>query len=106
MTMFQSTLPARGATPAIGYGYTTLVFQSTLPARGATPRKRGLRPPGRVSIHAPRAGSDRPLCSDRHMDGVSIHAPRAGSDRQSPDNHYTLRMFQSTLPARGATPGE
>ena len=55
---FQSTLPVRGAT----YRYLTHQdnpeFQSTLPVRGAT---RTSPPPGavtRISIHAPREGSD------------------------------------------------
>ena len=60
---FLSTLPARGATctpprtqkdPA--------AFLSTLPARGATYRRRRERPAGgRISIHAPREGSDTTL---------------------------------------------
>ena len=57
------------------------LFQSTLPARGATP----ILPPGqpcrRISIHAPREGSDHTI--------LYCRAPG--------------RTFQSTLPARGAT---
>jgi len=37
-TLFQSTLPARGATDAIGELTIITMFQSTLPARGATRR--------------------------------------------------------------------
>ena len=33
-----------------------------------------------ISIHAPRAGSDRREPASRVGDGISIHAPRAGSD--------------------------
>ena len=170
--LFQSTLPARGATKAIFVTLTyrnisihapregsdrtprlTLIgkklFQSTLPARGATPdggteqfgnydfnprSPRGERPPRwwdssewrRISIHAPREGSDpssfrsdttmmrfqstlpargattRPPCNIAPM-LISIHAPREGSDAAASDSAADCSIFQSTLPARGAT---
>ena len=58
-SLFQSTLPARGATargstPESGKS----PFQSTLPARGATPQFGKHRQLERISIHAPRTGSD------------------------------------------------
>ncbi len=34
---------------------------------------------------------------------ISIHAPREGSDNALPFRAYALIIFQSTLPARGAT---
>ena len=58
-----------------------MVFQSTLPVRGATAAHRHCRFNYRISIHAPRAGSD---------------LPRRGLYQG--DN-----KFQSTLPVRGAT---
>ena len=61
--VFQSTLPARGATSVSSGPRPAWTFQSTLPARGATlvMAKRGLD--GIISIHAPRTGSDsRPAC--------------------------------------------
>jgi len=126
----------------------SFVFQSTLPARGATrvSCSRLCRP--LVSIHAPRAGSDhhanppidwsrsfnprsprgeRPPARRQHspIGSVSIHAPRAGSDagllefvppsagfnprsprgeRHQHDKVEIIKAtFQSTLPARGAT---
>ena len=126
-----------------------LIFQSTLPARGATYVLRSASakngnfnprsPHGErhqhlrrylilcyISIHAPRTGSDAQNVGqnyiadnfnprsphgerrDRRADNslacaISIHAPRTGSDV-----YPTLLMagrsaFQSTLPARGAT---
>ena len=57
---FLSTLPARGATKETDQRQYNQLFLSTLPARGAT---RPLPPPRawrRISIHAPREGSD--LC--------------------------------------------
>ena len=41
------------------------------------------------------------FCSS-HID-ISIHAPRTGSDLQIALNRATKQIFQSTLPARGAT---
>ena len=42
-------------TPAAAAQYQ---FQSTLPARGATAGRRTVQPGERISIHAPRTGSD------------------------------------------------
>ncbi len=103
-----------------------LVFQSTPPVRGATIISGGQQAHRRVSIHAPREGSDQSrhsrLCN-RHVsihapregsdtivtatgdkDAVSIHAPREGSDKG--EQQTTARLcarFQSTPPVRGAT---
>ena len=79
----------------------------------------------RISIHAPRTGSDGSYFQIPHTMGISIHAPRTGSDGfttlmlcgcvnfnpRSPHgerrfhnvNALRLCQFQSTLPARGAT---
>ena len=104
-TIFQSTLPARGATflPPRGRlvhpdfnprsphgerqtGWTPRsgwrTFQSTLPARGATstfcPDVCQLS----ISIHAPRTGSDGRNASKTKALPISIHAPRTGSDAE------------------------
>ena len=101
--LFQSTLPARGATRRQGVTVVWTLFQSTLPARGATrsgasssphaiyfnPRS----PHGErlkefyaedkgdgISIHAPRTGSDRVGVAPQVHVHISIHAPRTGSD--------------------------
>ena len=101
---FQSTLPARGATETINCYCMIMPFQSTLPARGATKPSATIpddvdnfnprSPHGerllqlfdafrnlRISIHAPRTGSDARYvwrsCAGR---SISIHAPRTGSD--------------------------
>ena len=39
-----------------------LLFQSTLPVRGATDGYKNLENEANISIHAPREGSDPPLC--------------------------------------------
>ena len=57
-----------------------LQFQSTLPARGATQL---FQPPPmhrRISIHAPRTGSDDKKERLITAEAISIHAPRTGSD--------------------------
>ncbi len=79
-----------------------------------------------ISIHAPRTGSDvlseshsemashfnprsphgeRPPCL--YLEGkayrISIHAPRTGSDQKARESGVPVNLFQSTLPARGAT---
>ncbi len=80
--IFQSTLPARGATE-LRKDIATLadLFQSTLPARGATK--------GEIKDLSERS--------------ISIHAPREGSDVLYRLQSVTDGVFQSTLPARGAT---
>ena len=103
------------------------IFQSTLPARGAT-RLRLCRkaPESHISIHAPRTGSDpRRVVAYSDVDvfqstlpargatyqqtaiekiySISIHAPRTGSDGIVMPQGRTRGGFQSTLPARGAT---
>ena len=66
---------------AIGAWQAELEFQSTHPARGATPSKIGDRGHNRISIHAPREGCDAQLRpqSEGHI-VISIHAPREGCD--------------------------
>ena len=62
-----------------------------------------LRCPVVISIHAPRAGSDALLQKDQNEDDISIHAPRAGSDVIFAPSWASSKLFQSTLPVRGAT---
>ncbi len=58
-----------------------LEFLSTLPARGATSWPAWAAFPHRISIHAPREGSDRGTAGRYHqLSAISIHAPREGSD--------------------------
>jgi len=80
----------------------------------------------KISIHAPRKGSDIGDKGRLSVTGISIHAPRKGSDQLSaasiPPMQYhfnprspqrerlqsdivrsCIRPFQSTLPAKGAT---
>ena len=124
------------------------LFQSTLPARGATAEYLSAIAHRSISIHAPRTGSDksvhmcvfhlvnfnprsphgerrvyasnvatrndfnprsphgeRQLLVNASKSGVhiSIHAPRTGSDKFPRCPWCGAEIFQSTLPARGAT---
>ncbi len=56
------------------------LFQSTLPARGATKWKYVYTYSEKISIHAPRTGSDGKEYREPASHNISIHAPRTGSD--------------------------
>ncbi len=76
-------------------------FLSTLPSRGATVTA-SIILDWLISIHAPLAGSDLEYILDTSI-RISIHAPLAGSDRIVHLPLIRERLFQSTLPSRGAT---
>ena len=78
---FQSTLPVWGATVPTLVIVPTMRFQSTLPVWGATRPARYLGAASKISIHAPRVGSD----------SLQWFGRRYGYE------------FQSTLPVWGAT---
>ena len=59
---------------------TPLIFQSTLPARGATCKLFADVISRHISIHAPRTGSDNIGILRYLARHISIHAPRTGSD--------------------------
>ena len=124
---FQSTPPARAATATeqrVGSqqrrfnprrprgrrpgcsadGSRRSAFQSTPPARAATVlRSRRLRRVG-VSIHAARAGGDE-ACRSEHslLDCFNPRRPRGRRHGTIPKS-VRASMFQSTPPARAATP--
>ena len=105
------------------------LFQSTLPAWGATapppaahpehPRFNPRSPRGErhrlaefdnaiflVSIHAPRVGSDSGESDCGFWANVSIPAPGGGRDGAQFNGGGLKGWFQSTLPAWGATLSE
>ena len=57
----------------------------------------------RISIHAPRTGSD--VCRAPNRAGTADFNPRSPHGERQHSQHATLKItrFQSTLPARGAT---
>ena len=100
---FQSTLPARGATPIKTWSCVARLFQSTLPARGATGSIQHILHRAEISIHAPRTGSDQSERRSRKF--TANFNPRSphGERHKPGGGAATTRIFQSTLPARGAT---
>ena len=122
---FQSTLPVWGATQERHDILIDFVFQSTLPVWGATSSRRraGLGSSFQSTLPVWGATSD-PAMQGAHM-RISIHAPRVGSDAQSGGSLLTFcnfnprspcgerpgqtvrfgdsKVFQSTLPVWGAT---
>ena len=98
-----------------------VLFQSTLPAWGATPSLLAYLRDRIISIHAPRVGSDgllhpryllivnfnprsprgeRPLLmpSARRPPQISIHAPRVGSDVRTLQNRHQSPDFNPRSP--------
>ena len=122
---FQSTLPAWGATTICRRRDSAALFQSTLPAWGATTWCASISDSRRFQSTLPAWGATKAASSDQLDHGISIHAPRVGSDSaracptrrtryfnpRSPRGERPWLMtgkgingiFQSTLPAWGAT---
>ena len=102
LSVFQSTLPARGATLPGVQKELDAAFQSTLPARGATARLGLNYTTQGISIHAPREGSDPPEPAYSGSPGISIHAPREGSDLRPPVNLHLLAIISIHAPREGS----
>ena len=85
-------------------GIDDVIFQSTLPARGATVRphvhRQGVNYFNPRSPHGERLARLADVVARRK---ISIHAPRTGSDIVDAVPSAAYSPFQSTLPARGAT---
>ena len=101
---FLSTLPARGATLKERKYIYRDQFLSTLPARGATRRTGGYIVGQKISIHAPREGSD----AGGAFEAVAwlrflSTLPARGATRDRMEVPPLRCGFLSTLPARGAT---
>ena len=102
--LFQSTLPAWGATKRPEGSEPNILFQSTLPAWGATAFPS-------ASVYSNSDFNPRSPHGERHFNltvsvmpfTISIHAPRMGSDIIKILNQRWCDRFQSTLPAWGAT---
>ena len=104
MQLFQSTLPVRGATRASQLKAAYFQFQSTLPVRGATLVRRSIcANASHFNPRSPCGERPKPRSEPEYMQVISIHAPRAGSDGTCFQLRVWERLFQSTLPVRGAT---
>ena len=85
--------------------FLNLLFQSTLPARGATGCGGKSRGDHRdFNPRSPHGERRRTASQSRQPPAISIHAPRTGSDSRAASRRQSRQQFQSTLPARGATP--
>ena len=125
-SLFQSTLPMRGATRQVQTsGHLQFYFNPRSPCGERQVKRWCFSMGGSISIHAPHAGSDyhsfhqramywnfnpRSPCGERPGNPVwlsaamiSIHAPHAGSDTSFSKTNTFVGGFQSTLPMRGAT---
>ena len=102
--LFQSTLPVWGATwTPLSYRAMRSRFQSTLPVWGATMPRRVFTDSSRISIHAPRVGSDvLPDKSSRLPAIFQSTLPVWGATQKTSPQSRPAR-FQSTLPVWGAT---
>ena len=101
---FQSTLPARGATtPPTPAATLPAIISIHAPRTGSDHSTMSPAAFLVISIHAPRTGSDFVLNSPLPCRLISIHAPRTGSDGGRVKSINGNAVFQSTLPARGAT---
>ena len=78
------------------------IFQSTLPARGATANQFH-RVEECISIHAPRKGSDRVNVGNHPVPKDFNPRSPQGERPQVTVSVDAIPRFQSTLPARGAT---
>ena len=80
------------------------LFQSTPPARGATPCCAWLSAPSAYfNPRPPRGGRHDTTVDLTNYVEISIHAPREGGDGITARQTRTHGRFQSTPPARGAT---
>ena len=100
--------PREGGDSASRSLYTpSAIFQSTPPARGATPAVPGADDDSDSSVHAPREGGDHSilrLLNDRP--NISIHAPREGGDqKQHTQEQHTSNNFNPRPPRGGRRPG-
>ena len=75
-----------------------VLFQSTLPAGGATCHLVAVKGDLVISIHAPRRGSDREGAGGNLVQRISIHAPRRGSDPVMAAGSHTKSDFNPRSP--------
>ena len=98
--LFQSTLPARGAT---GFDRrakrTGKAFQSTLPARGATMVAVLCRDEfAHFNPRSPHGERRYDLSDSTLLSSISIHAPRTGSDKSLRSHRTLLNHFNPRSP--------
>ena len=99
LMVFQSTLPARGATFLLRICVICISFQSTLPARGAT-HGTGLQPNRDwISIHAPRTGSDISVEREgRRENNFNPRSPHGERQHDEPRQVHRAHHFNPRSP--------
>ena len=103
--LFQSTLPARGATnPRRNHARQQIYFNPRSP-HGERPTSffPTLETIWNFNPRSPHGERPQQFLGKYITDEISIHAPRTGSDRYTATIVTSSALFQSTLPARGAT---
>ena len=104
VTVFQSTLPARGATRDRSHGERANAYFNPRSPRGERLRLwANVRSAQRFQSTLPARGATGGVYKTDDPRNISIHAPREGSDCIRIVNTCSCVLFQSTLPARGAT---
>ena len=102
--IFQSTPPARGATAKTASVLSKQIISIHAPREGGdTTCRLSWWASWTISIHAPREGGDAFYIGNDLTSVISIHAPREGGDGGWSKVTNSIRQFQSTPPARGAT---
>ena len=96
--LFQSTLPVWGATKSEAMG--RFIRQNFNP-RSPCGERPGLIDANvsslKISIHAPRVGSDIDGLLHPRERGISIHAPRVGSDSEKTNILFEFSVFQCII---------
>ena len=82
-SIFQSTLPVRGATCTLAHNNIYNGISIHAPREGSDSDVKNYLNITWISIHAPREGSDPPMWPIVNIFIISIHAPREGSDKHS-----------------------
>ena len=93
---FQSTLPGWGATDAVRAANVLYKISIHAPRVGSDPVGSAAFRGAEISIHAPRVGSDCTQFQGHNVLLISIHAPRVGSDSTvmwsiRPDTYFNPR---------------
>ena len=104
-TAFQSTLPARGATEANNYHVLGVRISIHAPRTGSDINIFHIASQLKISIHAPRTGSDSEASRyNGKLPMISIHAPRTGSDSEASRYNGKLPMISIHAPRTGSDP--
>ena len=100
-TLFQPTLPARGATMPIVFSASLMGISTHAPRTGSDCCRGRCFARAAISTHAPRTGSDVHALAQRHRLDISTHAPRTGSDTAQSGAH-ARRGISTHAPRTGS----